>query len=117
LSSIHQDLSFVFSIMPSNRKRRQATAACRKAATLAQMVQGNGLVFDVGMLRHTSDLTPENQAAIVSTVLVDKSAMFRICIVKLSDVICNVNISGDFGRWMIKNQTIDIQIPILVQQH
>jgi transcription termination factor NusB len=43
--------------------------------------------------------------------------MFRICLVKLSNVICNINVSGNFGLWTTKNQTTDIQIPIPVQQY
>ena len=43
--------------------------------------------------------------------------MFRICTVKLSNVICNVNSSGDFGLWMTKNQTTDVQIHIPVHQY
>jgi hypothetical protein len=103
--------------MPSNGKRGKATAAHRKAATLAQMLQGNRLIFDVGILWNTSDLAPETQAAIVSNVLVDKSAMFRICLIKLSNVICNFKISDNFGLWMTKNRTMNIQIPMPVQQY
>jgi hypothetical protein len=89
----------------------------RKAATLAQMLQGNGLVFDDGTLRNTSDLTSENRRSIVSTVLNDKSAMFRICLVKLSNVICNVEISDDFGLWLTRDGITKIQIPIPTQQY
>ena len=81
------------------------------------MLQGNGLVFEDGKLRHTSDLAPENRKSAVSTVLNDKSAMFRICLTKLSNVVCNVEISDDFGLWMTKNGTTTIQIPIPTQQY
>jgi hypothetical protein len=103
--------------MPTNGKKGKAAAAHRKAATLAHMLQGNGLVFNVGMLQNTTDLAPETRAAIVSMVLVDKSAMFRICLVKLSNVICNVEISDDFGLWITKDRTTHIQIPTPVQQY
>ena len=43
--------------------------------------------------------------------------MFRICLTKLSNVICNIEISGDFGLWMTKNGTTAIQIPIPTQQY
>ena len=43
--------------------------------------------------------------------------MFRICLTKLSTVICNVEISDDFGLWMTKNGATTIQIPIPTQQH
>jgi hypothetical protein len=102
--------------MPTNGKKGKTAAARRKAATLAQMLQGNGLVFDVGILWNTADLAPEIRATIVSTVLADKSAMFRICLVKLSNVICNIEISDNFGLWITKNRT-NIQIPIPVQQY
>ena len=68
--------------MPSSHKKRReiiarrTTIASHKAVALAQMLQGNGLVFEDGKLRHTSDLTPENRKSVVSTVLNDKSAMF-----------------------------------------
>ena len=103
--------------MPSIRKKGQAVIARRKAATLAQMLQGNGLVFDDGTLRNTSDLTSENRRSIVSTVLNNKSAMFRICLVKLSNVVYNVEISDDFGLWLTKDGTMKIQIPIPTQQY
>ena len=103
--------------MPSTRQKGQAVIARRKAATLAQMLQGNGLVFDDGTLKNTSDLTSENRKSIVSTVLNDKSRMFRICLVKLSNVVCNVEISDGFGLWMTKNGTAKIQIPIPTQQY
>jgi hypothetical protein len=103
--------------MPSIRKKGQAVIARRKAATLAQMLLGNGLVFDDGTLRNTLDLTSENRKSIVSTVLNDKSTMFRICLVKLSNVVCNVEISDDFGLWLAKDGTMKIQIPIPTQHY
>ena len=109
--------------MPSgNKKRREivarrTTVACPKALALAQMLQGNGLVFEEGKLKYTSGITPENRKSIVTTVLNDKSAMFRVCLTKLSNVICNIEISGDFGLWMTKNGTTTIQIPIPTQQY
>ena len=42
------------------------------------MLQGNGLIFEDGKLKYTSGITPENRKSIVTTVLNDKSAMFRI---------------------------------------
>ena len=109
--------------MPSSHKKRReivarrTTIACHKAVALAQMLQGNGLVFVDGKLKCTSDLTPENRKSVVSTVLNNQSAMFRICLTKLSNVVCNVEISGDFGLWMTKNGTTTIQIPIPTQQY
>jgi hypothetical protein len=103
--------------MPTNGKKSKVAAARRKAATLAQMLQGKGLIFDVGILRNTTDLSPETRATIVSMVLADKNAMFRICLVKLSNVVCNVEISDDFKFWMTKNRTTEIQIPIPVQEY
>ena len=96
---------------------RRITVACPKAVALAQMLQGNGLVFEDGKLKYTSGITPENRKSIVTTVLNDKSAMFRVCLTKLSNVICNIEISGDFGLWMTKNGTTAIQIPIPTQQY
>ena len=58
-------------------RKVRAAAARSKAAILAQMLQGNGLVFDIVILWNATDLAPETQVAIVSTVLVDKSAMFQ----------------------------------------
>jgi hypothetical protein len=49
------------------------------------------------------DLAPEIRATIVSTVLNDKNAMFRICLVKLNNVVCNVEISGDYELWITKH--------------
>ena len=109
--------------MPSGSKKRREivarriTVACPKAVALAQMLQGNGLFFEDAKLKYTSGITPENRKSIVTTVLNDKSAMFRICLTKLSNVICNVEISGDFGLWMTKNGTTAIQIPIPTQQY
>jgi hypothetical protein len=103
--------------MPSNRKKGPTAAARRKTTTLAQMLQGKGLVFDDGTLRNTADPVPETRAAVVSTVLVDKSAMFRICLVKLSNIICNIEISDEFRLWMTRNGTMNIQIPMPVQQY
>ena len=109
--------------MPSGHKKRReivarrTTIASPKAVALAQMLQGNGLIFEDGKLKYTSGITPENRKSIVTTVLNDKSAMFRICLTKLSNVICNVEISGDFGLWMTKNGTTAIQIPIPTQQY
>jgi hypothetical protein len=51
--------------MPSaSEKRREIvarriTVACPKAVALAQMLQGNGLVFEDGKLKYTSGITPE----------------------------------------------------------
>jgi hypothetical protein len=41
----------------------------------------------------------------------------NLCVVKLSNVVCNVEISDDFGLWMTKNGTAKIQIPIPTQQY
>ena len=41
----------------------------------------------------------------------------EFCLTKLSNVICNVEITGDFGLWMTKNGTTAIQIPIPTQQY
>jgi hypothetical protein len=108
--------------MPSSNEKRQeivarrTTIVCPKTVALAQMLQGNGLVFEEGKLKYTSGITSENRKSIITTVLNDKNAMFRICLTKLSNVICNVEISGDFGSWMTKNGTATIQIPIPTQQ-
>ena len=94
------------------------TAATRhKAAPLVQMSRENRLVFDVGVLRNTMGLAPEIRATIVSTVLNDKNAMLQISLVKLNYVVCNIEIAGDFGLWITKHGTTEIQIPIPVQQY
>ena len=80
-------------------------------------LKGNGLVFHVGVLRNTTNLAPEIQATIVATVLNNKNTMFRICLVKLNNVVCIVEISDDFGLWITKHQTTEIQIPIPVQHY
>jgi hypothetical protein len=105
-----------------NKKGREIvtqriTAVCPKARALAQMLQGNGLIFEEGKLKYTSSIPPAIRESIVATVLDDKSTMFRMCLTKLSNVICNVEISGDFGLWMTKNGTTAIQIPIPTQQY
>jgi hypothetical protein len=43
--------------------------------------------------------------------------MFRIRLVKLNNVVCDVEISNDFGLWITQHRTTEIQIPIPVQQY
>lgn len=101
------------SMIPNDK----ATVNRRKSTTLAQMHQGNRLVFDVGILWNTTNLAPEIWATVVSTVLNNKNTMFQICLVKLNNVIGNVEISDDFGLWITKHGTTEIQIPIPVQHY
>jgi hypothetical protein len=100
----------------STALNNKTTATRCKAASLVQMPQENRLVFDVGVLRNTMDLAPEIRTTIVSTVLNDKNTMFQICLVKLNNVVCNIEISGNFGLWITKHRTTEIQIPTPVQQ-
>jgi hypothetical protein len=92
--------------MPLNKTKGKTGVAAKSTipektsttnSAVTQMLQGNGLVIEDSKFKDTTGLTPETRAIVVSNVLANKKAMFRICLVKLNDIICNVETSDNFG--------------------
>ena len=50
-------------------------------------------------------------------ILADKEVMFRICLVKLNNIVCNVKIADDSGLWMTENGTANMQLSLPVQMY
>jgi hypothetical protein len=82
-----------------------------------QMLQGQRLDVKKRVFKNTASLAPETWSTIVLKILADKKVMFRICINQLNNAICNIEISSDFGLWMTKNGTTNLQLPLSVQLH
>ena len=59
--------------MSTNRKKDKTTTARHKAATLAQKLQGNELVSDVGIPQNTMNLVPNVQTSAISMIPNDKT--------------------------------------------
>jgi hypothetical protein len=99
----------------SSKSTPEKESATNTLGAVEQMLQGQGFDVEKGVFKNTASLAPDAQSTIVSTILADKKVMFRICINMLNNVICNIEISNDFGLWMTKNGTANIQVPLPVQ--
>jgi hypothetical protein len=72
--------------MSTNRKKIKTTTVRCKTATLAERLQGDGMVCDVGIPQNMMDLPPGAQANAVSTALNDKTTATRRKVASLAQM-------------------------------
>jgi hypothetical protein len=102
--------------MPKGSGKSVPGALLPPANPVKQMLAGIGFqIQQDGAFLNTVSLSDPTHQTIIGMTTANTRAMCRIVIDKLTNLICNIEMSGDFGQWITKLGTVQCQIPIQTQ--